>query len=369
MIPTAGPILLIAPVPPPYGGMALQAQLLASFLRRDGVTVLSLPANFALPRWLGPLRNTPGIRTLLRAVLIWVELWRRMAQVDIVHVLAASWLYFFLVVCPAIVVGRIRRKHVVLNYRGGGAKEFFDRLGWAVRPFFRAASVVTAPSEFLANLIRRYFQVPVEIVPNIVDLSRFRFRHRIRIEPKLLVTRHLEKMYDVESVVKAFQLVQAEHPEAALSIAGTGGEEDNLRSMVAALNLRNVRFLGHVPHAELPGVLDQCDILVNGSRVDNFPGALLEASAAGLPVVSTAAGGIPVIYKHRKNALLTQPGDWRALAAAVEELLAAPSLTGKLSVEGSTVAHQCDWAAVSEALYRVYATAPQHGPARLESLV
>src|SRR6185312_10751341 len=131
--------------------------LLARFMRQDGVSVVSFPSNFALPRWL----DVPGLRTMVRAVWIWAKLWRAMRQVEVVHVLAASWLYFFLVVCPAITVGRMRGKRVVLNYRGGGAKAFFDRYAWAARPFFRAASVISAPSNFLAEVIGQYFERPV----------------------------------------------------------------------------------------------------------------------------------------------------------------------------------------------------------------
>ena len=329
--PKADVVLLIAPAPPPYGGMALQAGLVDKFLRRDGLSVILFPSNFSLPIWLGPLRRIPGLRTLFRAVLIWMKLWRQMQQVEVVHVLAASWLYFFLVVCPAITVGRIRKKRIILNYRGGGAEQFFHRFGWAVRPFFHAASVVTAPSDFLADLIRQSFQRSVEIVPNIVDFSIFRYRQRTRSQPKLLVTRHLEKIYDIESVLRAFRIIQQHHPEATLWIAGTGREEGHLRNLVPALGLRNIEFLGHVAQGDLPAICDQCDIFINASRVDNFPGALLEASAAGLPIVSTCAGGIPFLYEHGKNALLSEPGDWQRLAAAVEEVLASPSLAMKLS--------------------------------------
>jgi glycosyltransferase involved in cell wall biosynthesis len=334
--------------------MALQAKRLEKLLRQEGMGVQFLPSNFALPGWADPLGRVPGLRTILRAMLIWPKLWRQVRGVEIVHVLAASWLYFFLVVCPAICVGRIRGKRVVLNYRGGAAGKFFDRFGWAVAPFVRAASVVTAPSEFLAHLIHRRFRIPVTIVPNILDLSLFRFRQRTKTEPKLLVARHLENIYDIESVLRAFQAIQEHHPDASLRIAGTGSQEAYLRALAATWKLNHVRFLGSVAHEDLPAVYDQCDIFINASRVDNFPGALLEASAAGLPLVSTCAGGIPFIYEHGKSALFVEPGDWRGLAAAVEKLLESPSLAIKLSAEGAAVARKCDWAAVRSSLYHGY---------------
>jgi glycosyltransferase involved in cell wall biosynthesis len=359
-----GRVLLVAPSPPPYGGMALQARLLEKLLQRDGADVVFLASNFALPGWFGALARIPGVRTGLRALLIWPKLWRLMPQVGVVHVMAASWLYFFVVVCPVVVVGRIHGKRIVLNYRGGGARQFFGWFGLILAPFFRAASVVTAPSEFLAEAIRHSFRIAVAIVPNILDLSLFRFRQRTAARPKLLVTRHLEKIYDLETVLRAFQVVERRHPEATLWIGGTGSEEKSLQRLAAALGLQNVRFLGAIPHNDLPAIYDQCDIFINASRVDNFPGALLEASASGLPVVSSCAGGIPFIYQNDKNALLRQPGDWQGLADAVEEVLQSPSLATRLSQEGATLSQSCEWPEVRRSLYRAYGMAIEDGAAQ-----
>jgi glycosyltransferase involved in cell wall biosynthesis len=229
--------------------------------------------------------------------------------------------------------------------------------------------VVTAPSEFLAKLIREYFHMPVVIVPNVLDLKLFRYRERATVQPKLLVTRHLEKIYDVESVVRGFQLVQSRFPAATLWIAGTGSQEEVLRNLVATLNLNHVRFLGQVAHDDLPAIYDQCDICVNASRVDNFPGALLEASAAGMPIVSSRAGGIPFIYENRKNVLLWEPGDWQELATAVEELVLSPSLALQLSTEGMRLAQQFDWDSVRSSLYRAYGMAREQAATRVASTV
>lgn len=347
-------ILLVAPSPPPYGGMALQARLLEQLLQSDGNFVVFIPSNFPFPPKLQFLERVRGIRTLLRAGIIWIKLWQQAQCVEIVHVLAASWLYFFLTVCPAVMVGRMRGKKVILNYRGGGAKQFFDWTALAVKPIFKLAHVVTAPSEFLAQVIWDHFQIPVVIVPNILDLGAFRYWRRTIIRPKMLVTRHLEKIYDVESVLRAFRVVQNHYPESTLWIAGTGSQREHLRILANEWGLKNVQFLGHVAHDDLPAIYDQCDILVNASRVDNFPAALLEASAAGLVVVSTCAGGIPFIYQHEKNALLVEPGDWQGLAQAIERVLQFPSTALHLAAEAEVLARRCEWREVRRSLYEVY---------------
>ena len=347
-------VLLVAPSPPPYGGMALQAQMLAKLVASDGHDVSFQSANPSLPEWSRWAGRLPGVRTVLRCVLIWIGLWRQVRQVEVVHILAASWLYFFAVVLPAVVMGRLRGVRVVLNYRGGEARPFFARWGWAVRPVLRLADTITVPSEFLAAVIREQFSVPVLIVPNILNSSEFRYRSRTTLQPKMLVTRHLEKPYDVESVLKAFGAVQDRYPQASLWIAGTGSQLRYLQGLVSAWNLNNVRFLGQVAHDELPRIYDECDILLNGSRVDNFPGALLEGSAAGLAVVSTSAGGISVMYEHEKTALLVEPGDWQGLAAAVTKLLQSPMLAFNLTQRAAALARACEWSEVRKLLYRAY---------------
>ena len=351
-------ILLVAPTPPPYGGMALQARLLEKLLISDGHKVVFLPANLSLPHWLRWPGRVPGARTVLRSVSIWLRLWREARHVEVVHVLAASWVYFFTVVAPAVFLGKLRGKRVVLNYRGGEAGKFFQKWGWAVKPVFKRSDAITAPSEFLGELIRNRFPVPVQIVPNILNNSEFRYRMRTDIQPKLLVTRHLEKIYDVESVLKAFRVVQEQYPQASLWIAGTGSQHEHLRGLVSAWNLKNVRFLGFVEHEDLPKICDQCDILINASRVDNFPGALLEGSAAGLVVVSTSAGGITHMYQHEENALLVEPGDWRGLGLAVIKVLQSPSLAMDLATRAETLVRKCGWPEVCKLLYRAYGFAP-----------
>jgi glycosyltransferase involved in cell wall biosynthesis len=347
-------VLIVAPVAPPYGGMALQAAQVDRLLTGEGVAVTFLPSNAPLPASLHPLERLRGVRTGLRAIVIWFRLWRVMPSIDVVHIFAASWLYFFVVVYPAVIVGRIHRKRVLINYRGGEAGRFFAMFAWSARPAFRLATVVTAPSEYLQKIIQAHFDIGVSVVRNIVNSSAFEYRARGTFAPKLLVTRHLEAIYDVASIVKAFQIVQHDNPEASLSIVGSGTEGAELRRLVARLRLKNVEFLGEVAHRDLPAIYSRADIYVNASLVDNFPGALLEASAAGLPIVSTAAGGIPFIYEHGRTALLVTQGDYRGLAAAIEQILRHPTMAVEMAHAALALAQSCTWSSVREQLFGAY---------------
>jgi hypothetical protein len=174
-------ILLVAPVPPPYGGMALQAGLLQRMLESDGMRAEVLGYN--QPFALSFLDRIPALRTFLRAARFTVQCYSRARYCKVIHVLAASRLYFFLIVCPAVLIGRTLGKPVILNYRGGDADQFLRRYSKFVKPFFKMAANVTAPSEFLVGVIQRRIGVPVSVVPNIVNFSKFHYRSRGPFRP------------------------------------------------------------------------------------------------------------------------------------------------------------------------------------------
>jgi glycosyltransferase involved in cell wall biosynthesis len=323
-------------------------------MNQEGIRAGFLASNYRFPPRFAWMERIRGIRPFLRSAFMCRELWRISPGYEVVHIMACSWLYFFLVVIPALMISRIRGARVVLNYRGGEADDFFARCAWVLKPFFRLAHVITVPSGFLAGVLKRHIGVVAQIVPNLVALDRFHYRERLRLRPRMIVTRHLLKLYDCESVLKAFGEIQAQYRDASLKVAGTGDQEQYLRGLVAEWQLRNVDFVGYVPQAQLPAIYDECDILLNGSRADNFPGSLVEAATSGLAVISTNAGGIPWIFENGKSAILVDPGDWRGLADGVLSVIEHPEFAASLRERARRDCMQYDWSAVRCRLYRTY---------------
>src|SRR5438094_206005 len=114
--PRALRVCLIAPVSPPYGGMSVQAELLAQRLRAEGVDVDVLATNPELPSGLTWVNSVPGVRTLLREIRFCAGLLPAVRRADVVHHLAASSLYFLLHSVPAILACRLSGTRIVLNY-------------------------------------------------------------------------------------------------------------------------------------------------------------------------------------------------------------------------------------------------------------
>lgn len=342
-------ICIVSPLPPPYGGMSLQAEKLGRRLASEGFDVELLPTNPPFPRWLGFAESVPVLRTMIREVIYLKSLWRGFHEATVVHHLSKCGFYFLAITMPLLVLGRLHGKRLVLNYRGGQASAFLATWSWIVVPLMHIADSVTVPSDYLRRVFDEH-GLSVSLVPNLVETGRFPYAERAPLRPHLLVTRHLEPLYNVECLLRAFRILKSRFPEAELTVAGTGSEERRLRNLCAEWNLDGVRFSGFVSLEDLPALYAAHDMFVNSSLADNFPGALVEAACSGLPIVTTKAGGIPDMIRDRENGLLVNLNDHEALAAGVIELLETPELARQLAHAARQWAEQFSWSSTLSSL-------------------
>src|SRR4029453_7571777 len=98
------------------------------------------------------------------------------------------------------------------------------------------------------------------VIPNVVDLSRFRYRERRPLQPRVLSTRNLERYYRVDLVIEAFARFNAEVPGATLTVAGYGSEESRLRDLADSLVGDAVRFAGKIDPEAAPQLYAEHDI-------------------------------------------------------------------------------------------------------------
>jgi glycosyltransferase involved in cell wall biosynthesis len=305
------------------GGHGVQAMTLAAHLREEGYAVSVIPVNPPFPHGLGWVRRWPYARTLLTQALYRPSL-RRLAGSDVIHVFAASYWSFLLGPVPAILAARRLGKRVVLNYHSGEADDHLARWGRLIHPFLRMADAIVVPSRYLHRIFTRRGHI-TRMIPNVVDIGAFRYRDRVPLRPRLLSTRNLEPGYDVANTLEAFARIRQEHPAATLTVVGRGSEEQALRRLAASLGIDGaVRFAGRVEPALMPALCDEADVFVNSSIVDNQPISVLEALAAGLPVVSTPTGAIPEMLGDGETGILVPARDPAAMARAVSALLHEP---------------------------------------------
>jgi glycosyltransferase involved in cell wall biosynthesis len=351
-------IAMIGPLPPPAGGMAGQTAQLARLLRQEGIVVEEVAVNAPYyPAWIGRVQ---GVRALFRLFSYVIRLCRIASRVDLFHVMANSGWSWHLFAAPAIWIGSWYGKPVVVNYRGGQAEEFFKRSFNWVRPSLARAAKIIVPSEFLQRVFGR-FGVSCEIVPNIVDRSRFYpgtpsvDENRSR-SIHVVVARHLERLYDNATAIEAFARIRECYPAARMTVAGTGPERVNLEQLVRKLGLGDaVRFSGNLGRDEMADLLRSADLMLNPSLADNMPNSLLEAMACGVPIVTTDVGGIPLIVKSEETALLVKPGQARDMAEAALRILDDQRLRLKLIQNGLRDADGYSWPRIRELWLNTYA--------------
>lgn len=348
-------LTLVGPLPPPSGGMANQTRQLARLLEQDGCRVTIVQTNAAYrPSWIGRVR---GIRALFRLAPYLRTLWRATRDADVVHVMANSGWAWHLFAAPAVWIARLRGRPAIVNYRGGGAEAFLAHQSLLIRPTLRRASRVVVPSRFLERVFRAR-GVATEIVPNIVDLARFHPGERGVAGAHIVVARNLEDVYDIPTALRAFAHVRERHPQARLTVVGSGPARGALERIVDELGLRaTVTFTGRLDNERMADVYESANLALNPSRVDNMPISLLEAMASGVPIVSTNAGGIPDMVDDGKTALLVPIGDAQAMAAAALRVLDDRELARSLRSAGIEAARRYTWAEVRPLLYAVYAKA------------
>jgi glycosyltransferase involved in cell wall biosynthesis len=251
-------------------------------------------------------------------------------------------------------MARLMRKKIILNYRGGEAGAFLERWGFIAVPVLKKVDVIAVPSYFLKEIFEKATGRETVILPNIIDIDIFNFRERSSLQPNIIVSRQLEARYNVACVLKAFEIIKGKYPEAHLYIAGSGSEEDRLKTMRKEMSLRDVTFLGLLSHEELSGIYNKCDIMINASNIDNFPGSILEAFTSGIPVISTRAGGIPYMMEDGVTGILVNLNDHRGIADAAIRLLNDSSLARRLSLNCREVAEKHSWEKVKNTLMNLY---------------
>jgi 1,2-diacylglycerol 3-alpha-glucosyltransferase len=203
----------------------------------------------------------------------------------------------------------------------------FDWIVWRwVLNGYNKLDAATAPSKTAANiLIEQGLKVPIYPISCGVSLKRFRpdpsldrcaCRQQFGLKPDATVFVFVGRV-DAEKRVDVLlnALHHLDRDDIQLAVAGKGAARDGLEALVRELNLgERVHFLGFVPDADLPKLLNCADIFVMPSEAELLSIATLEAMASGRPILAARARALPELVSEGKNGYLFQPGDARDAA-------------------------------------------------------
>ena len=186
-----------------------------------------------------------------------------------------------------------------------------------------------AVSAAARHFIDRFFPGDYKVIPNGVDVAHYRRAVPIARwqdgTPNILFVGRFEDRKGLIHLLKAFRVLRKEGHECRLLVVGSGPQERELRRYVMTRGLQNVEFLGRVGESEKTQLFRTADIFVSpATGRESFGIILLEAMAAGAPIVCSDIHGYKGVVQRDRQALLVPPGDRKALAAAISTLLDDP---------------------------------------------
>ncbi len=214
----------------------------------------------------------------------------------------------------------------------------------------RLATHVTAVSEEVAAsaVALGIPRLKITVIPNGVDVERFGRSGGAVPEPLLSLPRErvvvgsvgcLAARKDYGVLLEAFARVHAQRPEAVAVVLGDGPQRAALERRAHELGLNgSVLFAGE--RLDVDRWLPHFHLFALSSREEGIPNAVLEAMAAGRPVVATAAGGTPEVIEDGRNGRLVPPGDAEAMARALTELIENQALARRLGEQAARDARE-----------------------------
>lgn len=241
-----------------------------------------------------------------------------------------------------------------------------------LRQVWADAAYVTAISEAHRDLAHQLMpQLPIPIIYNGVDDRSFTPRASRPEGPitMICVGRLIERKGQ-HHLLQAFAQLRARHAEPLrLSFVGTGDAEDRLKGLAASLGIADdVTFHGFVAREAMPAIYHAADLFVLPSQSEGMSIALLEAMAAGLPVVVSDTGGTSELVRADQNGQIVPWADVPALVAALERMLTLRDRWGAMGAASRATALRFRWEAVAQEYLDLCGRAARRGmPATAEA--
>jgi phosphatidylinositol alpha-mannosyltransferase len=216
-----------------------------------------------------------------------------------------------------------------------------------------------AVSEPARDFVSQYFQGPYDIVPNGIDVARFRnaepFLWAYDGVPRILfVGRFNEPRKGFKYLLRALPLVHQQFPEARLVVVGRG-KADKFEGLIERYGVRNVDFVGQASAVDLPRYYASCNLFCAPSTSgESFGIVLLEAMASGKAVVAGNIPGYRSVMTNGREGLLVPPKNPQSLALGIVRMLADIPLREHMGAAGQLTATAYDWPEIAQRVISVY---------------
>ena len=258
-----------------------------------------------------------------------------------------------------------RESNVVYEYMRPLLQRVFNRLDGRI-----------FVSEVVREYITQYFPGDYTIIPNGIDCARFASPDIEPIEkfddgrPNILFVGRLEKRKGFRHLIRAYPHIKEEVPDARLIVVGAFSDEEKAPFLryARAHKVRGVHFVGYISPEELPRYYRTATVFCAPSTgFESFGIILLEAMAAGLPIVASDIAGYRTVLQNGVEGILVPPMDDHAIARSIVQLLHDPARRAAMSACGKTKAAQYDWSIIAKRVLAYYDELIAAQPAKIKS--
>ena len=211
--------------------------------------------------------------------------------------------------------------------------------------------LVSSNSAFIEKARKLGLKQKIEVVPSGVDCSRFLTKKRdikqeFDIEGKLVL--FAGRVIDIKGLEYLVQALKGS--EYTLGIVGDGPELPRIEKLASRIGVELMAF----GKQDVPDFMSACDVFVLPSIMEGCPLTILEAFAAGKPVVASKVGGIPELITNRENGFLVEPKDVKGLRTAIDEVLESESFVKRADSLNREKAEKYSWDTITKQFQRIF---------------
>ena len=363
-------VAILGPFPPATGGIATNIQnLLRSPLAREFILLKfrTMSTKYGTLEYLSERILAKLIRVFLDLSAYLFFLHRESPQ--IVHINTSFGIWSFWRDSMYLAISKIFQKKVLFQIHGGNLNEFWKHNSYGTKALIKQILKMPELIAVLSSVQRRPFEEigfwkNVKVIPNTVDLYSYQDENSHRKEfdiPEdrvivLFIASHFDKEKGIFELLNSIPLVTKENEKVLFVFVGGGKEEDTIVEFCQRKKLENyVKFPGYLANRDIARILNSSDIFVLPSYGEGFPLVILEAMAAGLPIISTPVGAIPEIIENGKNGFLVKSMDNIELAEKIRYLVENEKLRKKMGNNNiKKIQHKYDLTIVSGIFDRIY---------------
>jgi glycogen(starch) synthase len=249
--------------------------------------------------------------------------------------------------------------------------EFNSLLRSSEKKLMKRSNALIAVSTYTKEELTEFYDIAEEkihVIYNGVDVEKFKpnkdragLRRELGLEEEQKIILFVGRLYrrkGLDTLLQSIPKVIQNFKDVKFVISGEGFKQnkEKLLKLTKKLNIANsVSFVGYFPDEKLPGLYAASDVFVLPALYENFPFAILEAQATGLPVISTRVGGIPELVTNNKNGLLVEPANSDQLTETMISLLQNPAFAEELGRRGRRlVEEKFAWPSVTGEVVDLY---------------